>query len=142
MSLNGLSLRNVKVTELGDKIRLHRKRLDLDQAGLAHKVGVGTSTISRIESGDVMPGFDTMIALAQIFGISLDELAGLKESASKLPAVVEFLEASKIIRKFFQELEHRDPMEQRLILSLAFGDPVPSGQPKPKPKNGKRSGAS
>ena len=53
-----------------------REEQRLSQDGLALKLNVSQSTISAYEVGDRTPDLETLIAIAQFFGVSLDYLAG------------------------------------------------------------------
>ncbi len=53
-----------------------REERRLSQDGLALKLNVSQSTISAYEVGDRTPDLETLIAIAQFFGVSLDYLAG------------------------------------------------------------------
>ena len=66
------------IRECGNMIRLKELREErrLSQDGLALKLNVSQSTISAYEVGDRTPDLETLIAIAQFFGVSLDYLAG------------------------------------------------------------------
>lgn len=53
-----------------------RKERGVTQAEIAAAVGVERATITGIETGAAMPGRETMTALAQLFGVSLDYIEG------------------------------------------------------------------
>ena len=70
-------------------LRKHRKEagLTLSQAGKILKIDTGN--LSRIERGKQIPGYATACALANLYGISLDNVYGRKNgSASRKTAVV------------------------------------------------------
>lgn len=46
-------------------VRTRRRLLGLSQVGLALRLNVAFSTISRIEKGDRLPSYDTIVALAR-----------------------------------------------------------------------------
>lgn len=52
-----------------------REERRLSQDGLALKLNVSQSTISAYEVGGRTPDLETLIAIAQFFGVSLDYLA-------------------------------------------------------------------
>ncbi|MFD4429642.1 helix-turn-helix transcriptional regulator [Nocardia sp. NPDC058497] len=60
----------------GDVIRRRRKQLDMSQAALGRLVGVDQKTISRYESGELTPDLITGTKLADVLGVSVNELAG------------------------------------------------------------------
>ena len=64
-------------------IALHRKRLDLTQEGLALKLGVTNQAVSKWESGQSCPDIALLPSLADLFGITIDELFG--REAPKAP---------------------------------------------------------
>ena len=51
----------------------------MTQAELAKELGVATSTVSAWEHGTSDPSWLNAICLADLFGVSLDELAGRDE---------------------------------------------------------------
>ncbi len=59
------------------KLKELREQRRLNQEGLALKLNVSQSTISAYEVGERAPDFDTLIAIAKFFDVSLDYLAGL-----------------------------------------------------------------
>ena len=56
-----------------------RKRLGLSQEQLAEIIDCSREHIARIENGKINIGLEYFIKLAQVFNISLDELAGYKK---------------------------------------------------------------
>lgn len=59
---------------IGEKLRDTRKRAMLTQQELAHKSGVGITTIVRIERDQVEPQGRTIRRLADALGISPSDL--------------------------------------------------------------------
>lgn len=53
--------------------------MGIGQIALAKAVGVGKSIISQWELGRCEPTLSSFIRLAELFGVSLDYLAGLVE---------------------------------------------------------------
>lgn len=58
------------------KIREYRLKSKLDQKEVAAMLGVTDGAVSNWERGTRMPDFAQAIKLSEIFGCSLDELAG------------------------------------------------------------------
>lgn len=58
------------------QLRLKNK---MTQTELANKIGVVKGTIANYESGLRKPDNDKLIALAEVFGVSIDYLLGLDE---------------------------------------------------------------
>ena len=63
--------------ELGKKIRQLRFKAKLTQEQLAEKLGVGAQSVSKWENAVAMPDITTLPLLAEIFGVSIDELFDL-----------------------------------------------------------------
>ncbi len=69
---------------LGERIKYHRKRLGLTQEELAQRMGVSAQAVSKWENSLSSPDISILPELAEVFGISLDELLGRVESGSKV----------------------------------------------------------
>lgn len=61
---------------LGTKIALYRKKQAITQEALAQKLGVTNQAVSKWETDQCCPDVVLLPELAEIFGISLDELFG------------------------------------------------------------------
>lgn len=72
---------------IGERIAEYRKRAALSQEQLAEKLGVSRQSVSKWESGGVMPDLDKIIAMSDLFGVSTDALlkGGAEESGSSIP---------------------------------------------------------
>ena len=57
-------------------IREYRKRRDWTQEALAKRLGVERSAVAKWESGKSQPQAAHLIALAELFGCSVDEILG------------------------------------------------------------------
>jgi transcriptional regulator with XRE-family HTH domain len=62
------------------RLKTIRENADLSQAALAAKLGVKQSTVGGWESGNREPNFDTLLKIADLFGVSVDYLLGRVES--------------------------------------------------------------
>lgn len=71
-----------KSNTIGSIIRCFRESKHLSQAKLAEQIGVSQRNISYYESGDHIPPADVLKKLASIFGITIDELVGIKKMNS------------------------------------------------------------
>lgn len=58
----------------GSKISVERKKLGLSQEELAKKVGVSQKSISKYERGTRRPTYETLTAMANLFGVTIDYL--------------------------------------------------------------------
>lgn len=63
--------------ELGKKIRQQRMKAKLTQEQLAEKLGIGAQSVSKWENDVSMPDITSLPLLAEIFGISIDDLFDL-----------------------------------------------------------------
>ena len=63
--------------ELGKKIKQYRFKSGLTQEQLAEKLGIGAQSVSKWENSVAMPDISTLPLLAEIFGISIDDLFDL-----------------------------------------------------------------
>lgn len=71
--------------KLYEKILENRKKLNLSQEQLGEKVGVSRQTVSKWELGQTIPDLDKAKLLAEVFGITLDEL--VKENEELLEEI-------------------------------------------------------
>ena len=63
--------------ELGKKIRQLRFKAGLTQEQLAEKLGIGAQSVSKWENAVAMPDITMLPLLAEIFGVSIDDLFDL-----------------------------------------------------------------
>ena len=64
----------VDYKDIGARIRKHRLEKNLTQGQLAEAVGVGTTHISHIETGDTIPSLQVFIDIINTLECSADEL--------------------------------------------------------------------
>lgn len=57
-----------------------RKEKGLSQEELADKLAVSRQAISKWERGESLPDTDNLIRLAKLYGVSIDEIVGIKDS--------------------------------------------------------------
>lgn len=62
--------------ELGRHLAVLRKKHNLRQTDLAQKLNVSQQVISNIERGQTAPDIELLQKMADIYGISLDQLVG------------------------------------------------------------------
>ena len=78
---------------LGNTIAQYRKSLNITQEALAQQLGITNQAVSKWESYQCCPDVMLLPKLADIFGITLDELFGravpVKEEAKTEPVVKE-----------------------------------------------------
>ncbi len=74
---------------MGKRIAEHRKRLGLTQDALAEKLGVTAQAVSKWENDQSCPDIATLPQLAQIFGVTTDELLGCGQRVHEAEVVRE-----------------------------------------------------
>ena len=67
------------MTALSERLKLLRKRKDLTQEQLADYMGISPQAVSRWETGATSPDISALPMLADLFGITVDELLGVNE---------------------------------------------------------------
>ena len=76
--------------EIANRLYELRKKNNLSQEELAEKLGVSRQAVSKWERSEASPDTDNLIALAKIYGLSLDELIyGEKTEEDKEDATTE-----------------------------------------------------
>ncbi len=65
--------------KLADRLVELRKEQKLSQEALAEKLGLSRQSISKWERAEASPDTDNLIALAEVYGITLDQLLGNDE---------------------------------------------------------------
>ena len=105
--------------KFSDNLKRFRKQKKLTQEELASRIGVIRATYWAYEKGTIMPPYDKLEQLADIFGISIDELMGRDTDKSDISD-----DLSKLIRKLEKENQIYDgkllseQTRQLLIASL------------------------
>lgn len=79
-----------------EKILANRKRLNLSQEELSEKLNVSRQAVSKWESDQANPDIDKIIAMAQLFGISVDELVNENYEPRVAPPVQERVEVKPV----------------------------------------------
>lgn len=73
--------------ETANRLLQYRKKHNLSQEELANKIGVSRQAVSKWERAEASPDTDNLILLAEIYGVSLDELLkGESNNSSKSEA--------------------------------------------------------
>ncbi len=65
-------------TMISEKIRELRKKANLSQESLAEKLGVSRQAVTKWETGAGDPDISNIIAIAELFQVSIDQLVGNK----------------------------------------------------------------
>ena len=64
---------------LYNRLKEHRARIGVNQQELGAMVGASRQTISLIERGDYSPSVTLAIKIAQVFGVSVEEVFRFEE---------------------------------------------------------------
>lgn len=70
--------------EIADRLCELRKSRKLSQEQLAEKLGVSRQAVSKWERGEASPDTDNLIALAEVYDVSIDEILTGKSRAGKI----------------------------------------------------------
>lgn len=74
---------------IGANIAFYRKQAGMTQAGLAEKLNYSDKAISKWERGESIPDVLTMMQLASLFGVSVDDLLGDVNALPENPTTLE-----------------------------------------------------
>ena len=74
--------------QFGNRLRQLRQQAHLSQARLGEKAGVSGKTVSKWENGKAKPGLDLVNKLADILGVSEDELLHAVSAEKKITKIV------------------------------------------------------
>lgn len=79
--------------QLGANIASYRKRFGMTQVGLAEKLNYSDKAVSKWERGESVPDVLTLVQLAELYGVTVDDLLAdpdaLPENTSKVEKVME-----------------------------------------------------
>ncbi len=79
--------------QLGANIAAYRKRFGMTQVGLANKLNYSDKAVSKWERGESMPDVMTLVQLAELYEVTVDDLLAdpnaLPENTSKVEKVME-----------------------------------------------------
>ena len=111
--------------ELGNRLAALRKEKGYSQEDLAEKLGVSRQAVSKWENGEASPDTNNLIALADLYGISLDELVGKKGPASSNEEVVEgeVVDEGPSFAKGSEDFDEDDDDDERALSKK----PLPRG---------------
>lgn len=66
--------KTVMKRSLGETLKFHRSRCKMTQEFVAEAIGVSRQAVSKWEKGDSDPSTSNLLALAKLYGISVDEI--------------------------------------------------------------------
>jgi transcriptional regulator with XRE-family HTH domain len=112
---------------LGASIRLHRLARGWSQEKLAEHLDVSIAYVGLLERGERMPAVPVLVALARVFGTSLDALVGSAEDEGWLG------EATQMLRSV-------PAPTRRVVIAMLRGVVTHAGEPVSVTKRARRSG--
>jgi transcriptional regulator with XRE-family HTH domain len=71
-------MKNIKLLELGNKIRLERMKRDISQEKLAELANISIRTVSDIERGITDIRYTNLLQIADAFNLTLSQLLDFK----------------------------------------------------------------
>ena len=99
--------------QLGANIVMYRKRNGLTQAGLAEKLNYSDKAVSKWERGESMPDVLTLVQLAELFGITVNDLLTDPDALPESTGVVE-----KVMERAVEKAT-KNKANKRSIMGLA-----------------------
>ncbi len=82
-----------------ENLRKYRKRKKLSQAEVSKKLNYGYTAVANYESGRNEPSIDTLIKLAEILDVTVDELVGAKMQTEEQELLAAFKKITPLKRK-------------------------------------------
>ena len=99
--------------QLGANIATYRKHSGLTQVGLAEKLNYSDKAVSKWERGESMPDVVTLVQLAELFGITVNDLLLDPDSLPEHPGKME-----QVMTKALEKATKRKA-NKRIILGLS-----------------------
>jgi transcriptional regulator with XRE-family HTH domain len=99
---------------LGARIAQLRKEQGLSQQALADELGIAQQTLAHYEVGRARMAVSLLPTLAKIFGVGVDELLGIKNSANKRgPA--------PMLQRQIERLSRLPKAKQKVVMEMLEG---------------------
>ena len=118
---------NVELTQIGKFIAELRKEHGFTQEQLGDKIGVTNKTISRWETGAYLPPADALLALSELFGVSINEiLSGKRLSKEEYKEAAEenlrqTIEASSFSLKEKMDYFKKKWLKEHIAMMVLWG---------------------
>ena len=113
----------ILLDSLGYRIKHLRERNNISQKDFANKIGVSNTVLSRYESGDRKPDYDTLQLIADFFEVSTDYLLGRTDTTALTPQEQAEQEFQAFINDpelgvWYKELPKSDEEELRKLRTI------------------------
>lgn len=66
------------INAIGESVMRVRKKSGLTQAQFGELIGKSQSAVYSYENGSVIPSFDTLVLISQLFGVPVGQLMGIE----------------------------------------------------------------
>jgi transcriptional regulator with XRE-family HTH domain len=104
--------RGSDMTTFAERLKVLRNARKLTQARLAELLEVSPRVYNRWEQGTAIPHFDTVVKIADILRVSLDELAGRKDPSN------EVLAHNHKLQNLCRQIDHLSDEDQQALVIL------------------------
>ncbi len=107
----------MKRLQLCERMKELRQGKHLTQEQLAHELHISRSAYALYETGKRELGYDSLCAIADFFGVSLDYLFGRTDVPDQLE---DFSPEQRDMMRKFSELDKRGKENIRMMLQLEY----------------------
>lgn len=112
---------------IGQKIKEYRTSLKMTQADFAYRLGVTGASVSAYENGTRTPSFEVLIRIANILGVTTDDLLGRKKANDVTVDITDLtLEQRKIIQDIIRVFSQGNKCRMLLLDEGGVGDRIES----------------
>ena len=109
--------------KISENIRKYRKEAGLTQEQLAERFGVSFQAVSRWENGTTYPDIELLPAIAEFFGVGIDELMGATKEDRKEASEDYYLRLNRTVDpkerlSLLHEIHREYPKDATIIWNL------------------------
>ncbi len=101
----------ITMVKIGDNIKKFRKTRGLSQIELGEKLGVTQQVITNWERNLREPNIETLLKIAGIFKITLEQLVGNKSNPMED-------QTSRVLQKRFELIKKLPPQKQKAFITF------------------------